>query len=206
MAWAKAVAINDVKTLVDSIQVDHVPKDAFNSETALRDYYKKTYFMEDQIYSCLGSMKSKIKSYLAIGYLTGQGRLGGVISVDSVNEDQFIDFETLRKHAKKSSGIIQQKITSVFSGSVEKDESGSFSLDALFPPSNFDSGIPPDIAKELKNLPEDADDATLKKTQETIMVAAFRASFEQRYVLDFAKILYPLLVIIREIDRTLDER
>lgn len=206
MAWAKAVAIDDVKTLVDSIQVDHIPEDAFKSKTALRDYYRETYSMNDQIYDCLGSMKSKIKSYLAVGYLTGQSRLGGVISVDSVNKDQFIDFEILRKHAKKPLGTIQQETTKIFSGSIKKDESGFPSAETLFPVLNFDSVIPPDITKGLKDLPEDADTATIKKTHETIMVAAFQASVEQRYALDFAKILYPLLVIIREIDRTLGKR
>ena len=205
MAWAKAVAIDDVKTLVNSIQVDHIPEDAFKSKTALRDYYRKTYSMNDQTYERLGSMKNKIKSYMAVGYLTGQSRLGGVISVDSVNKDQFIDFETLKKHAKKSA-TIQRKTMGIFSGSVEKGESGSLSQDALSHVPNFDIGAFPDITKELKNLPEDADTDTMENTKKIIMVAAFQESFKERYALDFAKILYPLLVIIREIDKTLGER
>lgn len=108
-AWAHAWRGAETVDLVHCIQFGNVPGNKLGNKNYLREHFREAFNIEsDGIYDSLGEQKHQIKSYMSVGILDDERNLVAVLALDSVEENYFTEFETLKK-AKEDPTIIEQK-------------------------------------------------------------------------------------------------
>jgi len=97
-AWKHAWSGDDFLSLIDALQIANIPGDAIRDKESLRKYFRDEFGIDDdKIFDSLGPKKMKIKCYMAIGILGRFQKLGCVLVIDSEDENQFVDFEQLKR-------------------------------------------------------------------------------------------------------------
>ncbi|HHT9134931.1 MAG TPA: hypothetical protein ACFYD2_08515, partial [Candidatus Avalokitesvara rifleensis] len=74
----------------------NIPGSYLTDSEKLKEYFKKTFDVTDEIFDALGDEKYQIKSYLAIGIVGLRSELSYVLSIDSTEDDAFDDFQTAK--------------------------------------------------------------------------------------------------------------
>lgn len=100
-AWADAWDKERLEDLIDKIKIGNIPEKFLTDREKLREYYKTTFDMTDEIYDSLGDSKYEIKSYLAVGVVGLRNELSYVLSIDSTEPGAFDEFQTVKDATKK---------------------------------------------------------------------------------------------------------
>ena len=114
-SWADAWDKENLEDLIDRIKLGNVPGSILDDNIKLKEYYKKKFDVTEEIFNSLGDDKNQIKSYLAIGVVGQRNELSYVLSIDSIEEGVFDDFQTLKgiKDGK------EPEITEIHQGTIE---------------------------------------------------------------------------------------
>lgn len=99
---------DDIEEIATKIFVNHIPNEIFSEEndSKLREYYKNNFNIDNAKFNILGDLKYNIKSYFSVGLMCNKLKNIIVLSIDSLKENAFSDFELFNNFVANT-GLIQ---------------------------------------------------------------------------------------------------
>ncbi len=130
-AWADAWDKDKLKDLIDRIKIGHISESCLSDSEKLKEYYKTTFNMTDEIYNSLGELKNEIRSYLSIGVVGERNELSYVLSVDSTLPNAFEDFQNLKRVKNQQLILEREEMRGSIKGVQEVDKEKTKSLEGI---------------------------------------------------------------------------